>query len=123
LAVTALSRREVSGAGPRLPRATLAATGVIGTVAGLALRGGSARQRLTGAALLCVYGATFGRAQLAAVHDPGPRSLQRAVGAGILGLMPLQAALAAGAGAPAAALPMIAAFPLARRLSKKVSPT
>jgi hypothetical protein len=123
LSVTALSLREVAGADPRLPRVTLAATGVIGALAGVAGRGGSASQRLAGAALLAVYGATFGRAQLAAVRDPGPQQLQRAVGAGILGLMPLQAALAAGAGAPAAALPVVAAFPLARRLSRKVSPT
>ena len=123
LAVTALSRREVTGADPWLPRTTLAATGVIGALAGFAGRRGSAPQRLAGGALLAVYGATFGRAQLAAVRDPGPRPLQRAVGAGILGMMPLQAALAAGAGAPVAALPVAAAFPLARRLSRKVSPT
>jgi 4-hydroxybenzoate polyprenyltransferase len=123
LAVTALSRSEVAGAEPRLPRATLAATAAIGALAAFAGRAGSPPQRLAGAALLAVYGATFGRAQLAAVRDPGPRPLQRAVGAGILGLMPLQAALTAGAGAPAAALPVAAAFPLARRLSKKVSPT
>jgi 4-hydroxybenzoate polyprenyltransferase len=123
LAVTALSRSEVAGAEPRLPRATLAATAAIGALAAFAGRAGSPPQRVAGAALLAVYGATFGQAQLAAVRDPGPRPLQRAVGAGILGLMPLQAALTAGAGAPAAALPVAAAFPLARRLSKKVSPT
>lgn len=122
-AVTMLSRREVTGGGPWLPRATLAATGVIGAAAGLAGQRGSAPQRLAGAGLLAVYGATFGRAQVAAARDPSPVPLQRAVGAGILGLMPLQAALAAGAGAPAAALPVAAAFPLARRLSRKVSPT
>jgi hypothetical protein len=122
LTVTALSRSEVAGADPRLPRATLAATGVIGAVAGLAGRR-DARNRLAGAGLLAVYGATFGRAQLAAARDPAPEQVQRAVGAGILGLMPLQAALAAGAGAPAAAVPVAAAFPLARRLSRRVSPT
>ncbi|HEU5160604.1 MAG TPA: UbiA family prenyltransferase [Streptosporangiaceae bacterium] len=123
LAVTLLSRREVGGGGPGLPRATLAATGAIGAAAGFVQRKGSAPQRLAGAALLGVYGATFGRAQLAAVRDPGPLPVRRAVGAGILGLMPLQAALAAGAGAPAAALPVAAGFPLARRLSRRVSPT
>jgi hypothetical protein len=137
LAVTALSRSEVTGAEPRLPRATLAATGAIGALAAFAGpfagriagpvvgrgRGAGPCERLSGAALLAVYGATFGRAQLAAVRDPGPQPLQRAVGAGILGLMPLQAALTAGAGAPAAALPVAAAFPLARRLSRRVSPT
>jgi hypothetical protein len=123
LAVAALSRREVAGADPWLPRVTLAATGVIGAATGSALRAGGAAQRLAGAGLLAVYGATFGRAQLQAVRDPSPQPLQRAVGAGILGLMPLQAALTAAAGAPAAALPVAAAFPLARRLSRRVSPT
>jgi hypothetical protein len=123
LAVTELSRREVSGADPGLPAATLAATGIVGAVAGFAGRKGSVPQRLAGGALLGLYGVTFGRAQLAAVRDPAPERLQRAVGAGILGLMPLQAALTAGAGAPAAAVPVAAAFPLARRLSRRVSPT
>jgi 4-hydroxybenzoate polyprenyltransferase len=143
LTVTALSRSEVAGADPRLPRATLAATGVIGAAAGLVAVGGGhpvgggppprgwkqhsrgrdARHRLTGAGLLAVYGATFGRAQLAAARDPAPEQVRRAVGAGILGLMPLQAALTAGAGAPVAAAPVAAAFPLARRLSRRVSPT
>jgi hypothetical protein len=123
LAVTMLSRSEVEGAEPRLPRATLAATGVIGALAAFAGRAAGPPERLAAGALLAVYGATFGRAQLAAVHDPGPRPLQRAVGAGILGLMPLQAALTAGAGAPAAAVPVAAAFPMARRLSRRVSPT
>jgi 4-hydroxybenzoate polyprenyltransferase len=173
LAVTVLSRREVSGADPRLPRATLAATGLIGAATGLigivtgstglasgstgmasgstgmasgstgmasgrtgmasgrmgaatAYTGRGSRRRagrLLGAGLLAVYGATFGKAQLDAVRDPAPARMQRAVGAGILGLMPLQAALAAGAGAPVAAVPVAAAFPLARRLSRRVSPT
>ena len=123
LAVPALSRGEVTGAKPWLPRATLAATGVIGALAARAGRRGTPIERLAGAGLLAGYGATFGRAQLAAARDPRPLPVRRAVGAGILGLMPLQAALAAGAGAPAAALPVAAAFPLARRLSRRVSPT
>jgi hypothetical protein len=38
-------------------------------------------------------------------------------------MMPLQAALAARSGALWAALPVAAAFPLARKLSRRVSPT
>jgi hypothetical protein len=49
--------------------------------------------------------------------------VRRAVGAGILGNIPLQAALAAGAGALRAAVPIAAGFPLARRLARRVSPT
>jgi hypothetical protein len=124
LAVAALSRSEVEGATPRLARATLVATGAVGLAATLATRRRASRlHRLAGAGLLSTYAATFGRAQLDAVRDPGPLQLQRAVGAGILGTMPLQASLTAGAGALWAAVPVAAAFPLARRLSRKVSPT
>jgi hypothetical protein len=124
LAVAALSRSEVEGATPRLVRATLVATGAVGLAARLATRRRVSRlHRLAGAGLLSAYAATFGRAQLDAVRDPGPLQLQRAVRAGILGMMPLQASLTAGAGALWAAVPVAAAFPLARRLSRKVSPT
>lgn len=122
LAVTALSRSEVTGARPRLPRATLGATAMVAVGAGLAGRGRRGHRAL-GAALLAVYATTFGRAQLDAVREPSAARLQRAVGAGIHAMMPLQAALAAGAGAPGAAVPVVAALPLARRLSRKVSPT
>jgi hypothetical protein len=100
------------------------ASGRMGAATAYTGRGSRRRAgRLLGAGLLAVYGATFGKAQLDAVRDPAPARMQRAVGAGILGLMPLQAALAAGAGAPVAAVPVAAAFPLARRLSRRVSPT
>ncbi len=124
--VTALSRSEVEGATSRLPLLTLASTAAIGVTAGLSRQGPAPAgwtRRAAAAALLAGYGATFGRAQFAAVREPGPRQLQRAVGAGILGLMPLQAGLLARAGALAAAVPVAAAFPLARRLSRRVSPT
>jgi hypothetical protein len=74
-------------------------------------------------ALLAGYAATVGRAQLAAARTPQPGPVRRAVGAGILGNIPLQAALAAGAGALRAAVPIAAGFPLARRLARRVSPT
>ncbi|WUH89128.1 UbiA family prenyltransferase [Streptomyces sp. NBC_00433] len=120
--VMALSRREAQGSSHALPEATLAATAAL--AAGVAAApGASARQRGAAAALLSVYGSTFGAAQFAAIRKPDPRRLQRAVGAGILGLIPLQAALAARSGAVGAALPLLAALPLARRLSRKVSPT
>jgi 4-hydroxybenzoate polyprenyltransferase len=85
--------------------------------------GWRAAQVVAAAGLLAGYLATVGRAQLAAARTPVPRVLQRAVGAGILGTIPLQAALAAGAGALRAAVPIAAGFPLARRLARRVSPT
>jgi 4-hydroxybenzoate polyprenyltransferase len=75
------------------------------------------------AALLAGYAGTVGAAQLAAVRDPVPRQIQRAVGAGILGMMPLQAALAARAGSARSAALVAAAFPIARMLARRVSPT
>lgn len=132
LAVTALSRREVSGGGPALPATTLAATGVVAVTAAAwpvarpgRGRGRAARLlgRASGAGLLGAYVATAGRAQLAAVADPRADRIRRAVGAGILGLIPLQASLAARTGALPAAAAVAAGLPLARRLSRKVSPT
>ncbi|WP_313884427.1 SCO3242 family prenyltransferase [Streptomyces tropicalis] len=127
LAVTALSRAEVTGAEPWLPGVTLAVTGAVAAVT--ALRHGPARQgrgrghRLAVAAGLVTYAATAGRAQARAVADPSPGKVRGAVGAGILGLIPLQTALTAGAGSVRSALPLAAVFPLARSLSRRVSPT
>lgn len=122
VAITMLSRHEVTGGSRRLPAVTLAATAAV-TAAAMRGTGRSRSHRIANAVLLAGYAGTFGRSQLGAVRDPSPAHLQRAVGAGILAMMPLQAALAAGAGALAAAVPVAAAFPLARRLARKVSPT
>ncbi|HEX6447359.1 MAG TPA: UbiA family prenyltransferase [Streptosporangiales bacterium] len=122
VAITTLSRQEVTGGSRRLPAVTLAATAAV-TAAAMRDTGRSRLHRIANAALLAGYAGTFGRTQLDAVRTPSAAHLQRAVGAGILAMMPLQAALAAGAGALAAAVPVAAAFPLARRLARKVSPT
>lgn len=124
--VTWLSRSEVEGSTPALPAATLAATTAIG--AAVALPPGPGRTRLTGAraataALAGWYGYRFGAAQTAAVRHPVPERIQRAVGAGIHSMVPLQAALIARAGAPRTALGLAGLLPLARRLSRRVSPT
>ena len=47
------------------------------------------------------------------------RTLQRAVGAGVLGLMPLQAVLLVASGGTAAGAAVAGAWPLARRLARK----
>jgi 4-hydroxybenzoate polyprenyltransferase len=125
LAVTVLSRGEVRG-GDRWPAgAALIATGVVGGWAAATGRtvGGRTTHRLAGAALLALYGGSVGRPQWHALRAPTAARVRRAVGAGILGMMPLQAALAARSGALWAALPVAAAFPLARKLSRRVSPT
>ncbi|MDR7275812.1 SCO3242 family prenyltransferase [Catenuloplanes atrovinosus] len=143
--VTALSRREVSGATPTLPAATLAATGALGAAiaAGPAPRavgagsspvagsvtpaprkaGGSPSRAAVVGALAGQYLAGYGAAQARAVASPTPAAVRAAVGAGITGLPALQGALTARAGSPVAGLLVAAAAPLARMLARKVSPT
>lgn len=115
LAVTALSRSEVDGAKPALPATTLAATAGV-SVAGAG--GGALASGLVG-----TYALTTGRAQYDAVRDPAAPKIRRAVGAGIHGMIPLQAGLIARTGAWRSALAVAVAFPIARALSRKVSPT
>jgi len=118
-AITALSRREVEGASPALPAGMLAATVGISAATCARLRS----NRVAATALLGAYVVSVGQADIAAMRDPAPNQMQRAVGAGILGMMPLQATLAAGSGALRSALSVAAAFPLARRLSRRVATT
>ncbi|MFC9841798.1 SCO3242 family prenyltransferase [Streptomyces sp. NPDC060223] len=74
-------------------------------------------------ALTLVYALTFARPLLHAALNPSPPLTQRAVGGGIRAMIPLQAALAARAGAPVTALLTAALAPAARRFARKVSVT
>ncbi|MFE7763359.1 SCO3242 family prenyltransferase [Streptomyces sp. NPDC057438] len=138
--LTALSRHEVSGAPARLPAATLAASTATALAAALpALRTATAHRAGSGgatgvspsaaaraavvAAGALAYLGSYGTAQARAVREPSGENLRRAVGAGILGLMPLQAALTARSGATAAAAALGVVHPLARRLARRISPT
>ncbi|MGC9540734.1 SCO3242 family prenyltransferase [Streptomyces sp. UG1] len=90
------------------------------------LRGvaGAVRSRKLFAAVGALgYLGTYGTAQVRAVRKPSGENVRRAVGAGILGLMPLQAALTARGGAPAVAAALGVVHPLARRLARRISPT
>ena len=120
--VTALSRREVSGADHRLPIATLVGTAA---VTAAAVRPGRQRgwRALVPAALAGWYAARYGAAQIRAAADPSAPVVRAAVGAGITSLPALQGALAAGAGALAPGALVAAAAPLARRLTRKVAAT
>ncbi|KMS76886.1 prenyltransferase, UbiA family protein [Streptomyces viridochromogenes] len=80
------------------------------------------RTALTAAGALAYLGA-YGSAQVRAVRKPSGENVRRAVGAGILGLMPLQAALTARGGAPGVAAALGVVHPLARRLARRISPT
>lgn len=119
-AVTALSRREVSGAEHTLPAATLAATAAVATAASVPVRRGS---RGLPAVLAGWYARRFGAAQHAAWRNPGAADLRAAVGSGISSLPSLQGALAAANGAPVAGALVAGAAPVGRRLAKAVSPT
>jgi 4-hydroxybenzoate polyprenyltransferase len=123
--VTALSRREVEGASRRLPALALRATAAVTAVAAViaARRSRTAVGVAASAGLLGAYAASVGGAQASAARDPSPDRLQGAVGAGVLGLMPLQAGLVAGTGSPAPAAGVAALWPLARRLARRRSVT
>ncbi|MFF6888125.1 SCO3242 family prenyltransferase [Streptomyces sp. NPDC012421] len=124
-AVTRLSRGEVHGAPPSVPRATLAATAVVAATAALPLRhGGRARTAAVAqAALAGWYACRFGSSQVTAARQPTGDRIRSSVAAGIHAMVPLQAALTARAGAPLPGVLLAAAHPLVRRLSRRVSPT
>jgi 4-hydroxybenzoate polyprenyltransferase len=122
LSVTMLSRSETVGTSASRPIVALAATAAVAA----SVCAGPAARRTTraGAALLATgYAASVGRAQLAAAHRPGPAELQRAVTAGILGMIPLQAGLAVRPGSMRVAASVLSCWLPAVRLARRVSPT
>jgi 4-hydroxybenzoate polyprenyltransferase len=124
-AVTTLSRVETTG-GPAAVRAARAAFAGTVAVTGASLLLARRQSTMDGrlpVGLLAGYPAAVGAAQLAAARDPSPAAVQRAVGAGILGLIPLQAGLLAAAGNGRLGGALGALWPLARRLSRRMSPT
>ncbi|MFB8218199.1 SCO3242 family prenyltransferase [Streptomyces anulatus] len=150
--VTAVSRHETQGGSTGTPLAVLATTTALaaavlreswgrapdrpGTTRAAADAGPVARRldagplgkvtdpaRLLAVTLTGAYLRTAGPPLLHAVLNPSPPLTQQAVGAGIRAMIPLQAALAARAGAPVTALAVMGLVPLARGLSRKVSLT
>ncbi|MFD5346071.1 SCO3242 family prenyltransferase [Streptomyces anulatus] len=150
--VTAVSRHETQGGSTGTPLAVLATTtalaaavlreswgrapGRSGTTRAEADAGPVARRldagplgkvtdpvRLLAITLTGAYLRTAGPPLLHAALNPSPPLTQRAVGGGIRAMIPLQAALAARAGAPVTALAVMGLVPLARSLARKVSLT
>ncbi|MFC7257975.1 SCO3242 family prenyltransferase [Streptomyces lutosisoli] len=74
-------------------------------------------------ALTLAYAATSARPLFHAALNPSPPLTQRAVGGGIRAMIPLQATLAARAGAPVTALLTAVLAPAARKFARKVSVT
>nr|WP_254705721.1 UbiA family prenyltransferase [Streptomyces vilmorinianum] len=104
------------------------ADGPTGSPLGAPPRGSGARTATTVGPLLtttlaAAYARTPATPLLHATLNPSPPLTQRSVGAGIRALIPLQATLAARAGAPVTALALLGLAPLARALARKVSPT
>lgn len=75
------------------------------------------------AALAAAYAGTTARPYAHAALNPSAPLTQRAVGAGIRAMIPLQAALMARSGATAGAVLTAALAPVARRLARRVSVT
>ncbi|NIH80093.1 4-hydroxybenzoate polyprenyltransferase [Amycolatopsis viridis] len=122
LGVTALSAGEVHGASPARAAGALALTSVSAAAAASG-RGGRPGQRAAALAAAAGYGVSVGTRQYAAVRTPTAPVVRAATAAGIHGMVPLQAALAARRGRVRAAALVALALPLARRLGRKVSPT
>ncbi|QDC26812.1 4-hydroxybenzoate polyprenyltransferase [Georgenia yuyongxinii] len=123
-AVTALSRGEVHGTRPLFAASALACTVATAALAGAgAVRGQGSAPRVTAVALAALYALSVGRAQAGAVLHPNGPVVRRATGAGIRGLIPLQAALAAGTGSLGSAAALLVAGPLTHVATRKISPT
>ncbi|MCD5312480.1 UbiA family prenyltransferase [Kineosporia babensis] len=132
--ITRVSRDEVNGADESLGRTSAAATAAIavGTLAAAANQS-STEQPAVGAgslwqqrASLVLTAAAAGlyavpsiRASLAAVKDPSPEKVQRVVGTGVMGMIPLQSALTAAAGRPGTSVALLGLWRAGRMLARR----
>jgi len=117
--VTEVSRREVTGGDAGVPKKALAATVGVAAAGALLSRRAPRLGRAAALGLLGAYAAIVGRAHADAVADPSPARMQRAVGAGILGLILLEAGLLAGSGAVVPAAGVATLWPIARSAAKR----
>ncbi|MET7497015.1 SCO3242 family prenyltransferase [Streptomyces sp900116325] len=143
-AVTAVSRHEAQGGSTAAPLGALAAIVALGAAAVREQRGsrdlppvpgkggpgdhhrtrpGAPAPRVLLTALTAAYLRTAAEPLLHATLNPSPPLTQRAVGSGIRAMIPLQAVLAARAGAAGTGLAVMGLVPLARTLARKVSLT
>lgn len=118
--VTTLSRHEVDGAPAAVVEAVRRRAWMIAAAPPvLALLRGRPREALVAAVVSGAYAAQCTGGLSAAAREPSPALTQRAVGAGVLGIMPLQAALLVASGAPRRSAAILAVLPLARRASHR----
>ncbi|MFI0543200.1 SCO3242 family prenyltransferase [Streptomyces sp. RP5T] len=114
-----VSGRPVRDAALRSLGATAAVTAGIC----LAAEDAGRRDRIIAGALALGFLSAAGAGSLAALRKPTPYRVRRAVAAQIHAMVPLQCALLAAAGRSGTGLALLAAYPPARRLGRKVSPT
>jgi hypothetical protein len=129
--ITLVSRHEAEGGTPEVGRWALVGTSLVtaATAAHAAARSRPRNRRVhdnfggrfggaLAAGLLGAYAVTMGRAGVEAARDPSPANLQKVVGAGVLGFMPLEGALLAGMRRTGAGAAVAALWPVARRLAR-----
>lgn len=121
--VTALSRGEVHGSRPQVAAAVAGGTLLTAASVALARAEGTGRRSAVAGAITTLFAVGVGRSQAAAIWNPDAATVRRATGAGIRGMIPLQAALTARAGSVRTAMALLAAGPVARAASRVVSPT
>jgi hypothetical protein len=144
LTITLVSRHEAEGGTPEVGRRALVGTSLVTAVAAahVATRSRPRNRRVhdnpflttpppphgdfggrfggaLAAGLLGAYAVTMGRASVEAARDPSPANLQKVVGAGVLGFMPLEGALLAGMRRTGAGAAVAALWPVARRLARR----
>lgn len=124
--ITVVSRREAQGGTRELALGSLAGTAAVTAAAAkLALKGTGSKplgrpvRQAASALLLGAHAASMGKAEFKAIREPSAENLQRVVGAGVLGLMPLEAGMLAGAGGIGKAATLAAGWRFARQLSRR----
>src|SRR5690349_9556087 len=117
--VTEVSRQEVTGGDASVSKRALAGTAAVAAASALLAGRAPKAARMAALGLAGTYGTVVGRAHVDAIEQPTPARLQKSVGAGIMGLMPLEAGLLAGSGSLGPAAGVAALFPLARKLSRR----
>lgn len=128
--ITTVSRQEARGGTRPLALGALAGSAAVTAAAARVSFGkrtarslGRRMGRTASLGLLGAHAAGMAGAEIAAIRTPRAKNLQRVVGAGILGLMPLEGGMLAASGAVGRALAVAAAWPVARHLARKRSVT
>lgn len=124
LVVTAVSRQETTGGSARTAGAATAASAVVAGIAAATVhRTGRSGHRVAGLAPLAAHTALQVRDGLQAMANPSPAAIQRLVGTGVLGMVPLQSAVTISRGHRILGAALVTLWPLARRLARRRSVT